>query len=135
MILFTLLMLGTILRAQLFAWAGGDIDVSAWNSSFLQNHTIIAEINGMIVGFGDITSQGYLDRLYVHKDFQRQGVATAIVNALEQQAFLMGAFEIFTHSSITAQPFFQNRGYMAIRKNQVERKGIILVNFTMKKSK
>lgn len=35
-----------------------------------------AEQNGQIVGFGDISRDGYLDRLYVHARFQRQG-ATA----------------------------------------------------------
>lgn len=34
-----------------------------------------AEQNGQIVGFGDISWDGYLDRLYVHARFQRQGAA------------------------------------------------------------
>ena len=34
-----------------------------------------AEQNGQIVGFGDISRDGYLDRLYVHARFQWQGAA------------------------------------------------------------
>ena len=30
---------------------------------------------GLIVGFGDIDGTGYLDRLYVHRDRQGQGIA------------------------------------------------------------
>ena len=39
-----------------------------WNKSFLKNYTIVAVENSIIVGFGDISEVGYLDRLYVHKD-------------------------------------------------------------------
>ncbi|MGP2526762.1 GNAT family N-acetyltransferase [Acidaminococcus sp. LBK-2] len=31
-----------------------------------------------IGGFGDLAPSGYLDRLFVHKDYQRRGFATAI---------------------------------------------------------
>lgn len=31
-------------------------------------------------------ADGYLDRLYVHKDYQGRGVATALCDALEQAA-------------------------------------------------
>ena len=38
----------------------------------------------MIIGFGDIAQMGYLDRLYVHEDYQRQGVASVLCGQLEQ---------------------------------------------------
>ena len=63
---------------QLNAWATGEVDLSKWNASFQIHNTVIAEIDGTIVGFGDMDETGYLDRLYVHKDYQRQGIATAI---------------------------------------------------------
>ena len=37
-------------------------------------------------GFADMDADGYLDRLYVHKDYQGRGVATALCDALEQAA-------------------------------------------------
>jgi hypothetical protein len=30
----------------------------------------VAVVNNKIAGFGDITMDGYLDRLYVHKDYR-----------------------------------------------------------------
>ena len=63
---------------QLSAWATGEVDLAAWNASFLAHRTIVAETAGVILGFGDMDAAGYLDRLYVHKDYQRQGIATAI---------------------------------------------------------
>lgn len=38
----------------------------------MEHYTIVAVKNKIIVGFGDIDRTGYLDRMYVHKDFQRQ---------------------------------------------------------------
>lgn len=40
---------------------------------------------------------------------------------------------ITTHASITARPFFERRGYKAVKEQQVERQGISLTNFVMVK--
>lgn len=112
---------------QLEAWADGKIDVAAWDESFQRHYTIVVEKDGMIVGFGDIDLQkSYLDRLYVHKDFQRQGIATLICNALENAAAMR---PIKVHASITAKPFFEKRGYRTLKKQEVECKGIKLTNY------
>ena len=67
---------------QLDAWAGGAVDLDAWDRSFRAHTTLVAVADGHIVGFGDITGDGYLDRLYVHKDWQGRGVATALCGRL-----------------------------------------------------
>lgn len=115
--------------SQLQVWATGNVDLVSWNKSFSENTTIIAEINNQIVGFGDIDSSGYLDRLYVHKNYQRQGIATAIVERLEKNI----QSSITTHASITAKNFFENRGYIVIKENIVIRQEVELTNFIMMK--
>jgi putative acetyltransferase len=99
----------------------------------LVHHTLVAESGGMVVGFGDIDGD-YLDRLYVHRDWQGCGVATAIVVALERHARERGQVRVVTHASITAKPFFERRGYQAQKEQQVERRGTLLTNFVMEKS-
>ncbi len=54
---------------QLNVWATGRVDLQEWNLSFLKHKTIVAIKNDEIVGFGDIDDSGYLDRLFVHKDY------------------------------------------------------------------
>lgn len=115
---------------QLDAWATGQVDIEAWNRSFLAHHTVVAQQDGKIVGFGDMDETGYLDRLYVHMDYQRRGVATAICNALESNA---RSAVFTTHASVTARPFLEKRGYAVVREQQVERKGVLLTNFVMRK--
>lgn len=119
-------------KEQLDAWATGRVDLEAWVRSFQEHRTLVAELDGTIAGFGDMDETGYLDRLYVHRDYQRRGVATAICDALEQSA---NAPEFTTHASITARPFFEQRGYRVVREQQVERGGVLLTNFVMKKEK
>lgn len=63
---------------QLDAWADGSLDLEKWDKSFIENYTLVAVEDNCIVGFGDIDRTGYLDMLFVHKDFQGQGIASAI---------------------------------------------------------
>lgn len=115
---------------QLNAWATGHVDLEAWNKSLLEHYSIVAVDNGIIVGFGDIDQTGYLDRLYVHADYQGRGIATAICNKLEQSV----SGKIVTHASVTAKPFFEKRGYKVIKEQSVERHGVFLTNFVMEKA-
>lgn len=115
---------------QLNAWATGHADLEAWNKSLLEHYSIVAVDNGIIVGFGDIDQTGYLDRLYVHADYQGRGIATAIRNKLEQSV----SGKIVTHASVTAKPFFEKRGYKVIKEQSVERHGVFLTNFVMEKA-
>lgn len=83
-----------------------------------------------IVGFADMDGSGYLDRLYVHRDFQRRGVATTLCDTLEAAT----AAETFTtHASRTARPFFECRGWRVIRERTVFRRSVALNNFVMEK--
>lgn len=117
-------------KEQLDVWATGKVDLCEWNCSFLKHRTIIAVENGKIVGFGDMDSTGYLDGLYVHKDYQRKGIASAICDALESSST---GKPFITHASISAKPFFQHRGYRVVKEQEVIRQGVALTNFVMEK--
>lgn len=116
---------------QLDAWATGQVDLDAWDGSLRAHLSLVAEENGRIIGFGDLdAASGYLDRLYVHKDYQRRGVASALCDRLEAAA---EGGRVYTHASITARPFFEKRGYCVQKQQQVERRGELLTNFVMEK--
>ncbi|MGN8631301.1 GNAT family N-acetyltransferase [Blautia sp. HCP3S3_G3] len=118
-------------KEQLDVWATGLIDLKNWDQSFQEHYSVVAVNDGIIVGFGDIDRKGYLDRLFVHTDYQRKGIASDICNCLEQA--VQG--NIVTHASITARPFFERRGYKVVKEQQVERQGIFLTNYVMIKER
>lgn len=118
-------------KEQLDAWATGQVDLENWNRSLLVHYSLVAVESERIVGFGDIDQTGYLDRLYVHADYQRKGIATAICDRLEQAV----PGTITTQASITARPFFEKRGYQVVKTQQVERHGVLLTNFPMVKNR
>lgn len=119
---------GDYTAEQLFAWAKDCESQKVRRNDLLKQYTLIAEINGVIAGFGSIDSSGCLDLLFVHKDYQRKGVATALCNELEKNFSTIN-----THASITAKLFFENRGYVEINPQEVIRSGVKLKNFKMQK--
>ena len=100
---------------QLDAWADGRVELAAWDASFRAHDTRVAVEGGVIVGFADLGPDGYLDRLYVHRDWQGRGVASALCDALPAARI--------THASITARPFFERRGWHVVKEQQGERRG------------
>ncbi len=119
--------------AQLRAWIG-ERSLRDWIGSFFTEgrRALVAEEDGKIVGFADMTEGGYFDRLYVHKNFQRRGAATALVDELERGC-AAPAFTVY--ASITARAFFEKRGYALLRENAVLRGGETLLNFYMRKER
>lgn len=118
-------------KEQVDAWATGQVDLRRWDQSLQAHYSLIAVEGELITGFGDMDETGYLDRLFVHADYQGRGIATALCNQLEQAV----PGTITTHASITARPFFEKRGYKVIKEQQVERRGIFLTNFVMEKQR
>ena len=117
-------------QEQVDAWATGQVDLERWDRELREHRTVVAWEDGLIVGFGDMDKTGYLDRLFVHKDFQGRGIATAICDALEGES---AAPRLWVQASLTARPFFEGRGYRVVKAQQVERRGVLLPNFVMEK--
>ena len=115
---------------QVNAWAPGSIDEERWNTTFLQHDSLLAFENDVLVGFADMDASGYLDRLYVHKDYQRRGIATALCDLLEEK---VQGKTLVTHASITARPFFEQRGYTVVKEQHVVCRGVSMTNFVMEK--
>ncbi|MCI0766922.1 GNAT family N-acetyltransferase [Bacillus sp. TL12] len=124
-------------KIQLDVWAPQEEKcnkIEIWRESFIQNITYVAKINDTIVGFSDMTHKGYLDRLYVHKNYQGKGIASALIDKIEAEARKLKLREIITNASITAKSFFQRRGYSIVCVQDVERKGVTLTNYHMRKA-
>ena len=114
---------------QLSAWVSSVEDFKSRRyNALLEQRTVVADIGGKVVGFASIDKSGVLDLLFVDKDHQREGIATALCDEVERTFGI-----ITTYASITARPFFENRGYVVKEEREVERNGVKLRNFKMEK--
>ncbi|MEG4572107.1 GNAT family N-acetyltransferase [Microcoleus sp. N3A4] len=120
-------------KAQVDAWAPADIDLESWTKSLSSKITFVAEEGDKIAGFGELEANGHIDRFYCHQDFQRQGVGRLILAQIDFKARNLGIKKLFTEASITAKPFFESKGFIVVKKQEVERRGQKFINFAMEK--
>lgn len=118
---------------QILAWISG-ADLARWHQSFMEHKTLVAIKDDKIVGFTDMDHSGFLDRLYVHKDYQHQHIGKILCDELESWALQNDIINITTHASITAKPFYENRGYKVIQEQFVIRASCQLKNYIMEKN-
>ena len=116
---------------QIRAWIDLDRDMDQWHRSLLENYSILVVENGQLLGFGDMNSSGYLNRLYVHKDYQGLGIASLICQELERK---ISASTYTTEASISAKNFFLSKGFILIKKQEVVKNNVNFFNYLMKKN-
>jgi putative acetyltransferase len=95
---------------------------------------LVAEDGGHLVGFAELSPEGTIDMVYVHKDHQGRGIATALLAELESSARKTGVSRLTTTASRVAKPFFLRRGFNQLAAQTVERRGMRIENFRMEKS-
>ena len=101
----------------------GDADLIYYTIRDLVNkdgHTLfVAEENNSIRGFVMgymVRDMGRVERIYVDKKYQRQGIGTALLRAYEEYARGHGAGRILLQSRATqqAKKFYIKNGYLQI---------------------
>ncbi|MBB3526826.1 putative acetyltransferase [Rhizobium sp. BK456] len=118
--------------AQIEAWAKVE-DRGLWAERRISRPAWVAEIDGVPVGFSDLTGDGCLDMMFVHPEFQGLGIASLLLSRVEEQALKLGFKRIYTEASRTARPFFERKGFRVIARQTVEKRGQSLENFLMEK--
>jgi putative acetyltransferase len=118
---------------QISAWAPEFPDRQEWARRMKTGGVFVYERNDEIAGFARIDATGCLDLLYVHPEFQRQGVARALFDRVTSWAVSRGICHLHSEVSITARPFFESVGFRVVREQIVERQGLSLQNFRMEK--
>lgn len=116
-------------------WASCCESDECWEELLATLHFIIAtDADGRIVGFTSIRDDGYLHSMFVHKDCQRQGIATALLRRIEDYASEHGISEITSEVSITARKFFELQGYVVECEQRVQANKLIMTNYKMRKT-
>jgi putative acetyltransferase len=119
---------------QRIAWASAADDEAAFAARLAGALTLVATVEGEAVGFASLAGGERIDMLYVHPDAARQGVATALIDALERLAAARGAKSLTVDASDTARALFERRGFSAQSRNTRFLNGEWLANTTLTKS-
>lgn len=120
-------------EAQRKVWASTADKEERWESLIAEQLVLLAIAGDVIAGFSSLRDGNYLDFMYVHKDYQRMGIAETLLNTLEAEAAKLGALEITSDISITARPFFEKKGYKVLKEQKNQRGDLILINYKMQK--
>ena len=118
---------------QVEVWANDTPHFEAWLDRVDDRIIFIAEQDSEVAGFASFDPSGHIDHLYVHHRFQRQGVASALLQRIEKEAKTCGIGRLFTEASVTARPFFEAMGFEVIAPQNVLLKGISFLNYRMEK--
>lgn len=115
-------------------WASCVDETTDWSELFEDQHYVVAENEkGVIVGFGSVNDTGYMHTLFVHKDFQHQGIATSLYKYLEAYAKAKGAKILTSEVSITARPFLEKQGFQVDEEQKRKANQLRLTNYKMSK--
>ena len=112
------------------AWIQGADNAAFWQKRIGRGCIRLAAQNDRILGFIEyLPEQNHLDCLFTDPVHQRQGVASALLSAVLPQADAdkMGTADV----SAAALPFFKKQGFILQHQNQIQRNGLVLINYRM----
>jgi putative acetyltransferase len=114
-------------------WSSWWTDQDKWQERIEEQYFIKAMIEDKIVGFSSLAPDGYLDFMFTHKDYQRQGVAAGLISKIEKKAKEQGNYLIYSDVSITAKGFFERHGFIVEKQQFKKSRNKELINFRMTK--
>lgn len=115
---------------QVRAWAP-EVNPERWHEKMSSSYGIVAADGDNVLGFSNLTEDGYLDCLFVHRDAQRRGVGKALMAEIESAARSLGLERLTSDVSHNAKPIFEAQGYTVVTPQRVEKRGQVLENFKM----
>ncbi len=120
-------------QTQVNAWADRHEKTHHWSDRIKHQYFLVAEHKGKVLGFGSITSDGYIDTLFIHKNYQDKGIGTKLLNQLLSYVVEKGRTVVHLDASLTARSFFEKNGFRMTRPQQKVIDGVVFVNFMMVK--
>ncbi len=116
-------------------WASCGNNLKRWEELINNLYFIVAEDKEkQIVGFASIRPDGYLHAMFIHKDYQRQGVASLLYKQIEEFATSNNFPQITSEVSITAKGFFEKQGFKVDEEQRRKANKLYLTNYKMSKT-
>ena len=74
-------------------------------------HVLVTDARQRPVGCGRIKADGHIGRMAVLKDYRRQGIGSAILEALLKVAREQCCAAVYLHAQVRAIPFYEKYGF------------------------
>ena len=116
---------------QINAWVPYRNNYEKWSEKLDKTQPLIATINDKVVGFAEFEKNGHIDCFYVHYEFQRRGIGSALINEIKNIAINLPINKIYAEVSITAKDFFIKMGFNIVKEQTVIIGKVELRNFVM----
>ena len=119
---------------QLEAWAS--LRTLAGHERMVETtFLLVAEVDGVLTGFANLVVEtGLVDHLFVAPAAGGRGVATRLLDALEEHARAEGLTFLESHASKRAIVVFERCGYERLELETVEIDGLALERYLVRKS-
>ena len=120
-------------QEQIKAWTSSIENTQRWTDILTSQYILITELDDKIVGYISLYNNDYIDLLFVHKDYQRQGIADKLYVEIEKEAIKQKATFLSADVSKTARPFFEKKGFLTLKEQTNIRQGVEIINYKMTK--
>jgi putative acetyltransferase len=94
---------------------------------------VAANVDGRVVGYIDLASDGHIDHLYCSPEAVGQGVASALYDTLERTASSQGLSRLDVEASEAARRLFEKKGFTVEGRRDWELRGVSIHNYKMSK--
>ena len=118
---------------QINVWTSSIDNKQRWLDIIENQLLVVAQEKDKVVGFCSLDNYNYIDLLYVHKDYQRQGIADKLYFEIEKEAIRNKGTVLLSDVSKTARPYFEKKGFIVLKEQTNIRQGIEIINYKMTK--
>lgn len=118
---------------QISLWGSKERLEKNWSDSFKNKNVWVAENDKELLGFCELTAEGYIDRFYCSSSAVGKGVGKQLYEELEKHARIKSISRLTVAASITAKDFFRKLGFNVVREQTVFIQDTPFINFYMEK--
>lgn len=122
-------------QEQLDAWAPKPLNYAYWRQRCEWKRPFVCLLQGKVVGFIELDTDGHIDCHYVHSAFAGRGVGAGLLSKVLEVADGMGLEKLYVEASHLAKGLYEKFGFVVVRENVVERRGVRMRNWGMERLK
>ena len=120
---------------QVEAWAGAGATAERFATLMSDGRRGLVAVSedDRVIGFTDVEADGHIHFLYVAPEAKGDGVADALLDAVEAVAADMGLIRLYSEASEAARRFFVRRGFVVLHRRNFEVGGVPIHNYAVEK--